>query len=158
MSLTFDILKAMSDARLKYKGVEVNGFGIPTFLIKNKQSFKSTLSRLKKNGYVLDEKGMWKITPKGKKLVEERIGRLQTFKSPFTIHSKKNLLLFFDIPEPQKAKREWLRNHLINFNYKMIQRSVWLGPSPLPKDFTEYLKSIKIEKYIKTYKLAKDQN
>mgnify|MGYP001586300395 CR=1 FL=1 len=25
----------------------------------------------------------------------------------------------------------------------MIQRSVWVGPSPLPKEFLEYLKSIK---------------
>ena len=37
----------------------------------------------------------------------------------------------------------------------MIQRSVWVGPSPLPKEFMEYLKSIGLKDTIKTFKLEK---
>lgn len=147
----------MYEAELNYKGVKVNGFGIPTFLIKNKNSFECTIRRLKRHGYITNEEGLWKLTPQGKKLVKEKSIPLKSFDSPFTNQSKRDLILFFDIPEPQKAKRDWLRIQLIKFNYIMIQKSVWVGPSPLPKEFIEYLKEIKIEKCIETYKLAKSQ-
>jgi DNA-binding transcriptional regulator PaaX len=158
MSLVFKILKAMYDAELNYKGVKVNGFGIPRFLLKDKNSFDCTVRRLRRQGYITNEEGVWKITSNGKKLVKEKITPLQSFDSPFSNQSKRNLLLIFDIPEPQKVKRDWLRFQLKKFNYKMVQRSVWVGPSPLPREFTNYLKEIKIEKCIKTYKLAKSQN
>ncbi len=37
----------------------------------------------------------------------------------------------------------------------MIQRSVWVGPSPLPKDFLDYLKEIKLGDNLKMFKLSK---
>ncbi|MBK5215715.1 MAG: hypothetical protein JJE53_02830, partial [Candidatus Pacebacteria bacterium] len=37
----------------------------------------------------------------------------------------------------------------------MIQKSVWVGPSPLPKDFLLYLKEIEIGDDFKIFKLAK---
>ncbi|OGI94256.1 hypothetical protein A3A03_03235 [Candidatus Nomurabacteria bacterium RIFCSPLOWO2_01_FULL_40_18] len=61
----------------------------------------------------------------------------------------------FDIPETKKAEREWLRWHLKKFNYSMIQKSVWVGPSPLPKEFLDYIQFIKIKDGFKTFKLAK---
>ena len=36
-----------------------------------------------------------------------------------------------------------------------VQKSTWVGPFPLPKEFKEYLKKIKLDKCIKTFKLAK---
>ena len=50
----------------------------------------------------------------------------------------------YDIPEVRKAEREWLRWHLKKFGYVLIQKSVWMGPSPLPKDFLDYIKEIKL--------------
>ena len=64
----------------------------------------------------------------------------------------------FDVPETKKAEREWLRWHLKKFNYLMIQKSVWVGPSPLPKEFLDYLDTIKIKDCFKTFKLAKGYN
>ena len=37
----------------------------------------------------------------------------------------------------------------------MIQRSVWVGPSPLPIEFSSYLKEIKLGDNLKTFKLAR---
>ena len=37
----------------------------------------------------------------------------------------------------------------------MIQKSVWVGPSPLPQDFIFYLKEVDLENEIKTFKLEK---
>jgi hypothetical protein len=37
----------------------------------------------------------------------------------------------------------------------MIQKSVWVGPSPLPKEFMDYVKEIGLKDNLKTFKLAK---
>ena len=77
------------------------------------------------------------------------------FDSVFEKDSPKNLLLIFDIPEARKAEREWLRFHLKKFGYVMLQQSAWVGPSPLPQEFLDYLENIKLRSCIKTFKLAK---
>ena len=61
----------------------------------------------------------------------------------------------FDILETKKAEREWLRWHLKKFNYLMIQKSVWVGPSPLPKEFLVFINELKINDGFKSFKLAK---
>jgi DNA-binding transcriptional regulator PaaX len=61
----------------------------------------------------------------------------------------------YDIPHEKKKERDWFRRHLKKFNYIMIQKSVWVGPSPLPKDFLDYVKSIGLLSQLKTFKLAK---
>ncbi len=78
-----------------------------------------------------------------------------SFFSRFPENAPKNLLLIYDIPEAKKKERDWFRRHLIKFGYIMIQKSVWVGPSPLPKEFLDYLKEIKIGDSFKTFKLAK---
>jgi DNA-binding transcriptional regulator PaaX len=67
----------------------------------------------------------------------------------------KDLLLIYDIPEDHKRERDWFRLHLKKFHFVMIQRSVWVGPSPLPKEFLNYVKEIKLGDNLKTFKLAK---
>ena len=83
---------------------------------------------------------------------------LNSFSSFFQKDSIKNLMIMYDIPSEKKKERDWLRRQLIKFNYVMIQKSVWVGPSPLPKDFLNYLKEIKIGDNFKTFKLAKSYN
>ncbi len=61
----------------------------------------------------------------------------------------------FDIPEGKKAQRDWFRQQLRQFQYVMIQKSVWVGPSPLLKEFTEYVKRVGLGESIKQFKLAK---
>jgi len=78
-----------------------------------------------------------------------------SFDSPFQKNSPKNLLLMYDVPYTMKKERDWFRRHLVKFGYIMIQKSVWVGPSPLPKEFLDYLKEIKIGDNFKTFKLTK---
>ncbi len=118
-----------SKRKLYYKGIEVNLLGIPVFS-KDKKSRIKTKNR-KRNFYYI------------------------TFSSPFEENSSKNLIVMYDIPDKQRKERDWFRRHLIKFGYIMIQKSVWVGPSPLSKDFLDYLKEIKIVDNFKTFKLAK---
>ena len=119
----------MSSRKLFYKGVRVNSFGLPIF-IENKSN-RTKIKNRKKAFYHIN------------------------FFSPFEKGSPKNLIVMYDIPHLQKKERDWFRRQLIKFGYIMIQKSVWVGPSPLPKDFLDYLKEIKIENNFKTFKLAK---
>jgi len=78
-----------------------------------------------------------------------------TFSSPFSKDSPKNLILMYDVVEEKKKERDWFRRQLKNFDYIMIQRSVWVGPSPLPKEFLSYVKAVGLQAHLKTFKLAK---
>ena len=95
------------------------------------------------------------ITHKGKEYVKRKYDSLKQFNCKFDKNAPRNLIVMFDIPETRKAEREWLRWHLKKFNYLMIQKSVWVGPSPLPREFLEYVESIGIKDGLKTFKLAK---
>src|SRR3989338_6493764 len=109
-----------------YKGVRVNAFGIPV----SKEKVKHKESEPK------------------------RIYNT-SFDSPFKHNAPRNLIVMYDIPHTMKKERDWFRRQLVNFGYIMIQRSVWVGPSPLPKEFIDYIKAIGLHDHLKTFKLAK---
>ncbi|MEK7572511.1 MAG: CRISPR-associated endonuclease Cas2 [Patescibacteria group bacterium] len=112
-----------------YKGVAVNSFGLPIFKI-------NKISRIKNKN-------------------RKRNFYLTSFVSNFGKDAQKNLILMYDIPHTMKKERDWFRRQLKNFGFIMIQKSVWVGPSPLPKDFISYLKKVGIEKEFKTFKITK---
>ncbi len=113
----------------KYKGMRVDSFGLPTYK-------HNPISRIKQKN-------------------RKRNFYHAAFSSPFMKDSPKNLIVMYDVTEQKKKERDWFRRQLINFGYKMIQRSVWVGPSPLPEEFLDYVKSIGLKDHLKTFKLAK---
>jgi len=156
MSIQDDILQLFLTPQLKYKGMSVNLFGFPVFKNYKRNSINTAFSRLKKKQYLTFKGSCLRLSENGKKYLAKRKARLQLFQSPFNKESSRNLLVIFDIPETRKAEREWFRFHLRKFNYIMIQRSVWVGPSPLPEEFINYIKNINLFDCIKTFKLARD--
>jgi len=110
-----------------YKGVKVNSFGIPIFNVIKKDILKP----------------------------ENDYSQYQCFNTKFEKTAPKNLIIMYDIPHEKRKERDWFRRHLKKFNFIMIQKSVWVGPSPLPKDFLDYVKSIGLLNQLKTFKLAK---
>jgi len=112
-----------------YKGMRVNALGLPVSKNNHKDRIKKS-NRKRKFYYT-------------------------AFSSPFVENSPKNLILMYDVTEDKKKERDWFRRQLKNFDYIMIQRSVWVGPSPLPKEFSDYVKEIGLQSYLKTFKLSK---
>lgn len=112
---------------LRYRGVSVNSFGMPVF-DPNKNN---------------------------KKQHQKKWSKYEMFDFEFEKEAPKNLIVMYDIPSDMRKERDWFRRHLQKFNYLMIQKSVWVGPSPLPKEFIDYVKSIGLHKQLKTFKLAK---
>jgi len=153
-----EILEELWNKKIYYKGVKVNMFGVPFLGDKkyySQNSFGSTISRLKAKGLIEINNNRWSLTEKGRKYFEDKRRLKMRFASPFVINAPKNLLLMFDIPESKRAERNWLRWHLREFQYYMIQKSVWVGPSPLPKKFVVHLKETGLHNNIKTFRLAK---
>jgi|SRR3989338_4622401 len=142
MSIGSEIIKLLFEPRFRYKGVPVSFFGIPAFSSYKKSSLYSAVSRLKKENYICADGEYLRLLPKSKEYLKRRQDRLKVFSFEFKKDAPRNLLVMFDIPEEKKAEREWFRFHLKRFNFVMIQRSVWVGPSPLPKEFSDYVKKI----------------
>jgi len=122
----------MSSGRKKfyYKGVQTNIFGLPVF---GDSKVKNT--RVK--------------NPSQKRFYN------MSFSHVFNKNSPKNLIVMYDIPHEKKKERDWFRRQLKKFDYIMVQKSVWVGPSPLPKYFLDYIKRIGLKDQLKTFKLAK---
>src|SRR3989344_5467350 len=90
-----------------------------------KESVRVALSRLHSKRYIEKSTSGWLITKKGKSHAEN-IRLLCYIKSPF------NMIISFDIPEKNRIVRNWLRNQIKIFGYKMLQQSLWIGPGPFP--------------------------
>ena len=63
------------------------------------------------------------------------------------------VLISFDIPQTKKKIRDWLRNQIKYWDFKMIHQSLWLGYGPLPKEFNDRLKQLGIDKNVRIFKV-----
>jgi len=163
MSVEKAILQYLSDNKgkhiLKYKGIRTGFLGLPDFKYYKYQTLANRCSELKKRGFIKEINGDYCITYKGEEYLNKNIkDDFKKFISEKTDKDPKDLLILYDIPQSQTSTRNWFRKELRNFNFVMIQRSVWVGPSPLPKEFVEYVKEIKLSDNFKTFKLAKGYN
>ena len=114
----------------------------------NRQVFNNNLYRLKKKG-VLDfgskadiiiNKNELKVDTLFAKIKEKPIGNTK-------------VMVLFDIPEKKRKTRSWLRLQLKLWDFEMLQRSVWLGKGPLPKEFTDRLYLLGIYECVKIFKI-----
>lgn len=95
---------------------------------------------------------LWKLTEKGL----GRLAHILEYPSSSELpnrnydkeKSKELILVIFDIPEKFKHKRVWLRKCLRNFEFQMLQRSVWIGKYEIPGSFIHDLRDLKILSYI----------
>jgi len=114
----------------------------------SENTFRVTLSRLRNRGFIENRRGVWKTTLTGFKKIQDN-GLLWKINKPK--RQIKNLVIIFDIPELERRRRNWLRSELKFLGFVQIQKSVWLGPSPLHKDFLEALRNLKILRYLKFF-------
>ena len=100
----------------------------------------------------------WKI----KTIPSVFLKREDVFQNPYRKVKEKPLkdnkvLVIFDIPETKRKVRTWIRNQIKEWDFEMVQKSVWIGYGPLPKEFTERLKSLKVNDGVKMYNLKRKQ-
>lgn len=95
-----------------------------------------TLYKLEKENFIKKTvSGQYKLTRKG----INRINFQKFFKLSFE-HKKRDgfwRLVIFDIPEKEKRKRELLRQKLKEFDFYMIQKSVFVSPYICEKEIEQ---------------------
>ena len=163
MSLVDDILIILSSYSGGYKLMRKRIHGIAdkesgkTF--SKEESLRVTLSRLKSRGLIGNKNHTWHITKRGKEYLKNgsklKLRHFSRFKSNKKF-DKERMIVAFDIPEKKKSYRNWLRNELVSLDFEAIQKSVWLGPSPLPEEFVKYLDEIGILSYLKFFRVRKE--
>lgn len=129
-----------------------------------KDQFYVILSKLKKEGFIEQKSKegrstIWQITKKGK----EKLNDYKKSKSKFDIDpcsynkQKENSLkiIIFDIPETERNKRNLLRSILKNLDYKMLQKSVWVGYNKIPEDLIRDLMKYNILPYLHIFEVSK---
>lgn len=103
-------------------------------------TFVAVLAQLKAQGLVQSApkrgRRYWRPTPAGRAALAER----QRY--PATRPDGQKRLVCFDIPERDRAKRRWLRGELIASGYRQLQKSVWIGTTPLPQELIEALDTL----------------
>ena len=119
----------------------------------SKNSFSAILTRLQRQGLIerngSKKNSIWKITLKGKKHLDEN-KKNKKIKEDGIIR-----LVCFDIAEKERKKRGIIREHLISNNYTQLQKSVWLGKTPLPKNFLHTLRELNILKNVHIFSIEK---
>lgn len=121
-------------------------FGLDKYPKVKPQTLRAILSRLQKQGLVtrLGErnKSCWKLTEEGKKLFEDA----EVYKVPKSDGVAR--LIIYDVPERERKKRDIMREHLMACNFKQLQKSVWIGYNPLPKDFIDFLDNLEMKQKV----------
>lgn len=120
-------------------------------------SIKNTLYRLKKKNLVTKTSTGWSSTP----LAESVLAKKNESPKKFKIKSEKGIrqdemIVMYDIPENLKKSRNRLREALKTLCFKQKQKSVWIGPAPLPKEFINYLSELKIGEYINFFRVKEE--
>src|SRR3989344_7939063 len=113
-----------------------------------KESIKVTLSRLHSKGYVKKSFSGWSLTQKGENHIKKP-NMMDYLPSPFKKNQLSSIIISFDIPEKDRKIRNWLRNQIKIFGYKILQQSLWIGPGPLPHPFLKRLEKLEIRDKVK---------
>jgi CRISPR-associated endonuclease Cas2 len=113
---------------------------------KHRQKLYSALQTLKRSRYIqkkiIGNSEGYFLTPKGKlKLRRSKFYNLYQDKFP----KGQYLLVFFDIPERRRGKRDSFRKMLRRLNFERVQKSVWICSFNVEKEVREIIQELDIK-------------
>jgi len=128
----------------------------------NKQKYYNLIYKLKRDNLIKENteknKKYFVLTEKGESKLFDLLARRKN-KFPENIYNKENgnnlIIVAFDIPEIEKRKREWVRAALKNLDFKMIQKSVWVGKVKIPKQFLDDLLKLRLIDFVEIFEVSK---
>ncbi len=113
----------------------------------NTETLRTNFHRLKKEGLIIEnpKKKVFAITEKGEKIMSYIEDRYSALNKPW---DGKLRIVAFDIPESKKAWRKWLREELDLFQFRLLQKSIYIGKNPLPSSLYKEIEQNNLNKYI----------
>lgn len=115
-------------------------------------TIRQSIRRLRRHGFVEKNNGQYRLTLKGKNLAQRLLEAKNMINKKW---DGKYRVVIFDIPEEKSGHRNWLREELYLLEYKLLQKSVFIGKHPLPKNLIKIIKRKKIGNYV-NYILAEE--
>lgn len=132
------------------------------FKRQEKQKYYNLVYYLKKSGLIKegkkDNRKIFILTKKGKEKLFSLRRRKKDELPRFSYQKEKGdkfTIVIFDVPEIKKRKRNWLRAALKNLDFKMIQKSVWLGKVKIPKEFLDHLYKMELIDCVEIFEISK---
>jgi DNA-binding PadR family transcriptional regulator len=112
-----------------------------------KNTIKTNLYRLKKQKLIdyNSNKKIYFITNKGKELTTYIEDRYCILKKPW---DKEIRIVIFDIPEEKRSYRDWFRQELYLLEFKLLQKSVFIGKYPLPQSLIKEIDNHNLTSYV----------
>ncbi len=127
---------------------------------KELRKYRLLFYKLKKDGLVVEKARDNKVSPSLTKDGKEKLNNLMAGYL-FSPHryckelSKNLVIVIFDIPEIHRNRRGWLRSVLRNLGFTMIQKSVWVGKSKIPRQFIDDLHKLSLSSYVEIFQVVK---
>ncbi len=129
---------------------------------RDRQRFLRVISRLKSQGLVEKTKNSrgssWKITAQGRIKWQKTCERNLYSTAGKSYDSSPDPILkviAYDIPARENRKRAWLRSVLKNLDFKMLQRSVWIGKRKIPEALLKDLRERNMSGYVQIWGVNK---
>lgn len=114
------------------------------------QKLLGTLANLERGNFIKKVgESTYKLTQKGIK----RINFSKLFKLSLDKKKRDGFLrvVIFDIPEKDRMKRDLLRSKLREFEFKMIQKSVFISPYICEKEIKELCRILNLKKEVSIF-------
>lgn len=108
-------------------------------------TIRQSIGRLQKHGFVEKIGGKYVLSEKGRKLADYILARKRSSANKW---DGKFRVVIFDIPEEKSKIRDWFRRELYMLNYKKLQKSVFIGKYPIPKDLIKDIKRQNIGNFV----------
>ncbi|MDO8570386.1 MAG: hypothetical protein Q7R97_02275 [Candidatus Daviesbacteria bacterium] len=111
-----------------------------------KSALSKAISRLKEKGFVETEGNEIELVLK---LTDE--GKQALFLSGISEEKKwdgKWRIVIFDIPEEKRLIRNMFRRNLKKWEFKPLQKSVWISKKHVTEKLIDYIKYLKIEEWV----------
>lgn len=122
----------------------------------SRKSIQNTLYRLKKKKLITKTRTGWSASKSTQATLENRSSFYESHTDTAQKNNSNKMIVMYDVPEELKNKRDQLRDSLKILNFKQKQKSVWIGPAPLPKEFVKYLGDLRILKYINFFEVKEE--
>ena len=118
----------------------------------SRQAYNQALYRLNKNGTISLCMDDIELLKKYSAKISSELA--VSVKKP---SSAGRVLVSFDIPETKRKTRDWLREQLRDWDFTMVQKSLWLGNGPLPDEFYTHIKLLGVKDNIRVFKVSNKQ-
>ncbi len=124
----------------------------------DRQRAWNMLHRLRRDKLILERRDLFSLSKKGRcklasLLAKSAIRRIADYQA---IPSAELIMVSFDIPEAQRAKRNWLRLVLKHMGFSKIHASLWTGHKKLPRDFIDALAHMEIASHVEIFTVEKN--